>query len=90
MHTVYILRSLRDDSLYVGTTERTAEERLREHNAAKTEGIRNRLPYTIVRVEHYEHFEIALARERFFKTGKGRKVLKSLLSDESIAGKTER
>jgi len=82
MYTVYVLMSLRDDSLYVGFTNRTAEERLHEHNAAKTEGNRNRLPYKLILTEKYTSREIALRREIFLKTGKGRLVLKNLIANK--------
>jgi len=82
MYTVYVLRSLRNGGLYVGVTKRSAEERLQEHNAAKTEGNRNRLPYELVYTENYTSFELALRREVFLKTGKGRQVLKNVITNK--------
>jgi hypothetical protein len=35
--------------------------------------------------EHFETVSLAQKRERFFKTGKGRSVLKSLLNDMQVS-----
>ena len=78
MHTVYVLRSLKNGSLYVGITDRLAEERLIEHNNGKTSSISNRRPFVLVYTETMASRDLAIKRERFLKSGKGRKVLQNL------------
>ena len=90
MYTVYVLRSLRDGSLYIGVTKRAAEERLEEHNAAKTHGNRNRLPYQLIYTEIYESLALGRQREHFLKSGKGRRVLSTLVAVRPLAGNAGR
>ena len=81
MITVYVLRSLRDQSLYIGVTERDVMERLREHNLGRTLGNRNRIPFELVYQETYDSLELAVRRERFLKSGKGRRILTQLIAN---------
>ena len=78
MYTVYVLRSLKNASLYVGFTERPVEERLAEHNNGKTSSIMSRRPFELVYSEPIRTLDLAVKRERFLKSGKGRLVLKNL------------
>ncbi|MFC2094050.1 GIY-YIG nuclease family protein [Bacteroidota bacterium] len=73
-YTVYILKSSKDNKRYIGCTKNTLR-RLDEHNNGLVKSTRNRRPLELI---YYEEFEIktdAFARERFFKTGKGRDYL---------------
>ena len=81
MPTVYVLRSLRNGRLYVGYTERGLEDRLQEHNASKTASIKQMLPFEFVYSEHAETMILARQRERFFKSGHGRRTLKNLIAN---------
>ena len=77
MFYVYVLRSLRNSRLYIGQTE-NLNRRIEEHNSGRSQATRYQGPYQIVRVEYFSTREVALKRERFLKTGKGREQLKIL------------
>jgi putative endonuclease len=64
---LYILRCA-DSSYYVGTTRKSTEERLGEHNAGLHGGYTAaRRPVTLVFVQHFETITDAIAAERQVK-----------------------
>lgn len=76
MHWVYVLKSSKNQQLYIGTAEDVAL-RLRQHNAGKVQSTRPHRPYDLIYVERYESKTIALQRERQMKkSGLVRKALK--------------
>ena len=79
MGNVYVLRSLKTGKKYVGSTSWSPEERLLQHNAGKVPWTRAHKPLELIYSENLQSDELAQKRERFFKTGKGRLVLDSLL-----------
>lgn len=81
---VYILYSYKDLKFYIGFTN-NLKRRLTEHALGKVAATKNR---TLLKLIHYEYFineTDAKARERFLKSGYGRKqfkeILKSTLKD---------
>jgi putative endonuclease len=78
---VYVLRSEKDGSLYVGSTE-NLQERFTYHNKGYNSSTKTKVPWKLMRCEEYFDRNLALKRERFFKSGKGRKVLKELIIDK--------
>lgn len=71
----YVLRSAKDRDLYVGWTD-DFKNRLRTHNSGKVEATRNRRPLVLEYCEACKSREKAIAREKYFKTGFGRRFLK--------------
>ena len=80
MFFVYILRSTRDDKLYVGYTN-NVRRRLEEHNLGKVAITKNRRPFKLIYLEGYLNQQDATIREKFFKTGWGRTHLKRVLKN---------
>lgn len=79
MFYVYVLKSLKNNKRYVGFTSKDVKIRLQEHNSGSNQWTRQNKPFKLI---HFEHFEIktkALKREKFLKSGQGRKWL-----DENI------
>ena len=76
MYFVYILKSLKDHKRYIGFTS-DLERRILEHNSGLVKSTRNRKPLELIYTEEFENKKIAMAREKFFKSGKGREFLKS-------------
>lgn len=72
----YVLRSLKDGKLYIGFTE-NLEKRLSEHDLSRVASTKFRLPFKLVYYESCLDKVKALKREKYFKTGFGRKFLKS-------------
>jgi putative endonuclease len=75
---VYILRSIRTGWLYTGHTK-DLTDRLKRHNNNEMPATKNRGPFEIVYTEEYATRSAAMQREKFLKTGRGRKVRDSLI-----------
>jgi len=78
MYATYVLKSLTHNTRYIGSTE-DEEKRLNEHNSGKCRYTRGRMPWEIVYVEKFPTRAEAMAREKFFKTGQGRKFLDQII-----------
>lgn len=76
---VYVLRSKRDGNLYIGYSD-NIERRLEEHNNGKTKSLIRRRPLFIIHKEEFDNELNARRRERFLKSGQGRKILKDILT----------
>ncbi len=81
MYYVYVLKSIKNGKPYTGSSE-DVENRLVEHNAGKTKSTRASKPYKLVYKESYNTRSEAVRRELFFKTGKGRELLKEILKNK--------
>lgn len=79
MYHVYVLRSQKSLKRYVGITSQSPDEKLKEHNSGATAWTRANRPFQLIYFEDFDNKTIALKRERFFKTGNGRKVLDKLI-----------
>ena len=79
MYYVYILKSLKSGWLYIGHTN-NLEKRLTKHNKNEVKSTKNRGPFAVVYREKYPTRSIALKREKFLKSGKGRMIRDRLVS----------
>ena len=78
---VYVLESLGNGERYVGMTSKPVEVRLQEHNSGSNKWTRANRPFKLLHSEPFEsHFE-ATAREKFLKSGAGRKIRDALVGD---------
>ncbi|KAA0265775.1 MAG: GIY-YIG nuclease family protein [Chlorobiota bacterium] len=75
MFHVYILRSLRDGSHYIGQTSDLAR-RVEQHNIGACGFTSRHFPYELIHYETYETRGEATTRERFLKTREGHLELK--------------
>ena len=78
MQYVYILKSLYDSNLYVGCSH-DLKKRLALHNSGKVVSTRNRIPLKLIYYEAYLHKMDAFERERFMKSGWGKRFIKKNL-----------
>ncbi len=76
MFYTYVLRSKKDNKLYVGFTQ-DLRSRLEKHNKGQIDSTKTRVPFEIVYYEACTNEEKAIKREKYFKTGFGRKFLKN-------------
>ncbi len=81
MYFVYVLKSLVNGRLYNGSTK-DLKRRLFEHNAGKSRYTSLTRPFKLVYKEAYNTRSEAVKRELFFKTGKGRELLRDLIEDD--------
>ena len=77
--SVYVLYSSRLGRTYVGCAHDVAL-RLGQHNAGAVRATRNGIPWRVVQTELIGDYEQALHRERYFKSGAGRRKLHAMLS----------
>ena len=75
MHFVYILISKKDNDFYTGYTNEI-KRRLQEHQEGKVKSTKHRLPVKLVYYEVCLNKYDALAREKYLKSGRGKKYLR--------------
>ena len=74
----YVIRSRKDNKFYTGTTS-DLRKRFREHNEGKVASTKNRGPFELVYYEGCLDKEDAFVRERYLKTGMGKRYLDNRL-----------
>ncbi|MGB3020176.1 MAG: GIY-YIG nuclease family protein [Microgenomates group bacterium] len=75
---VYILFSLKDKGLYIGYTT-DLKKRLSSHSQGKNTATKFRTPFKLIHYEYFINIKDAKAREKFLKSGFGRKQIKEAL-----------
>ena len=78
MHYVYILRSASDDVLYIGYSA-NLRRRIVQHNSSTSFATSYRGPWTLIYYEAYLEQMDALGREKYLKSGGGRRLLRAQL-----------
>ncbi|MBF0490598.1 MAG: GIY-YIG nuclease family protein [Candidatus Omnitrophica bacterium] len=79
MNYIYVLRSLKNGKRYVGSTKLRPEERLKQHHQGSNRWTSQNGPFELVYSEEFLTFSDARKRERFLKSGIGRKFLDNFL-----------
>lgn len=79
MFYVYILQSERDHNFYIGFSK-DLKRRLEEHNTGQVISTARRRPLHLVMYEAYSTEQDAAAREKFFKTTRGKVQLRKQLA----------
>ncbi len=74
MYYTYVLKSQKDDKLYIGFTG-DLKKRLTEHNSGQVDATKQRMPFELIYYEACLDKEKAVKREKYFKTGFGRNFL---------------
>ena len=80
MYYTYVLKSEKDNKLYVGWAH-NVDLRVKEHNDGLVKATSYRRPFKLIYYEACLNKEDAVAREKSLKTGFGRAYLKRRLSD---------
>ena len=80
MYYVYVLKSLKDNKLYVGKTK-DLKRRFSEHNRGMVKSTKSRRPFELIFYEAFKSSSDAGRDELFFKTGYGREVLTEKLKN---------
>jgi putative endonuclease len=78
MYYVYVLRSITDDGLYIGYSA-NLRKRIREHRKGLSFATSFRGPWQLVYYEAYLDQRDAVGRERYLKSGAGRRFLRTQL-----------
>ena len=81
MYYVYVLKSLKNNKKYVGYTRKIPSLRLEEHNKGSNKYTKGNRPYVMIYYEEHNNEEFAKRREKFLKSGVGRRVLNKILAN---------
>ena len=75
MYYIYVLRSKKNNKRYIGFTSKDPKIRLKEHNSGTDDWTRQNSPFELVYQEKFYIKREAMKREKFLKSGQGRKFL---------------
>ena len=78
MYYVYILMSKKDGKMYTGYTK-DLQSRFDEHQKGHVSSTKNRRPLELIYYEACRNSQDATAREKYLKTGMGKRYLKNRL-----------
>ena len=78
MYYTYVITSLKTEKWYTGTTG-DLRKRFNEHNKGKIFSTKSRGPFKIIYYEACISQKDAYAREKFLKSGMGKRYLKNRL-----------
>lgn len=78
---VYVLSSKKDNSWYIGYSS-DLENRIIQHNSGKTITTSRKMPWEIIYYEISFNKADAIAREKYLKSGMGRRYLKNRLKHQ--------
>jgi putative endonuclease len=78
MFYVYVLHSTKDNGLYIGYST-DLKRRLSEHTRGASFATKSRGPWKLIYYEAYTEREDAEGREKFLKSGAGRRFLRAQL-----------
>ncbi len=81
MYYVYILKSFSYNTFYVGSSENPKKRLDEEHNKGKVRYTKGKMPWVIVYQEEFLTRGEAMRREKFFKSGQGRKYIKGVIEN---------
>lgn len=76
----YILKSDKDNNLYVGYTKNLLK-RIDEHNSGKVESTKKRTPLKLIYWEGCLNQQDAIRREKYLKTAWGKRYIKNRLKN---------
>src|SRR4029450_7866488 len=79
MHYVYVLRSVSDNGLYIGYSA-NLRRRFEQHVKGDSVATSYRGPWKLIYYEAYLDQHDALGREKYLKSGAGRRFLKAQLA----------
>jgi len=85
MFTVYALKSLSHNFIYVGMTE-DLEERLRRHNNGYNKSTKRFALFKLIYSENCETGQKARIREKYLKSTSGKRLLRSILKEDKTGG----
>ena len=77
-HFVYILRSIIDQSYYIGSTA-NPEERLTRHNQGRSQYTKSKRPWEMIFIEEFPDRSAATKRENEIKSRKSKAYIEKLI-----------
>jgi len=81
-YLVYVIKAIGRNLRYVGLTSKEIDEKIREHNSGES-GFTRRYKWKLLYYERGYCRKCAREREKFLKSGQGRKILDLIEIDKS-------
>ena len=81
MYSIYVLLSQKNGKKYVGYSQKSPEQRLKEHNQGTNAWTRQNGPFDVIYSERLSSKHAAIKQETYLKSAAGRKYLKKILGD---------
>lgn len=78
MFYTYVLKSKKDSKFYTGCTS-NLQKRFKEHNNNQIRSTKGRGPFVVIYYEACFNRQDAFTREKYLKTGMGKRYLKNRL-----------
>lgn len=79
MWNIYVLFSEKTGRTYIGCSK-NIQARLNRHNSGRVKATRNGCPWRLIYKEGIGNYSEVRGRERYFKSGAGRRYLAKILS----------
>lgn len=80
MYSVYALKSISHNYIYVGLTS-DLDKRINAHNNGYEKTTKPYRPFTLIYIEECENRKDARIKEKYFKSGVGKEFLRSIKID---------
>lgn len=80
MYYLYILRSLKNKKLYIGSTP-NLKARFKSHNNGENKATKPNIPYELIFYSGFRNKEDAINSEQYFKTTAGWKRIHKMLEN---------
>ena len=81
MFSIYFAKSLKNNKIYVGRTEKSPQIRVEEHNKGSNVWSKQNGPFKLVYFETYFCKVDAVKRELFYKSGIGKRIKKAIVAE---------
>lgn len=81
MYSVYFIRSIKNNKVYVGRTEKKPDIRVKEHNLGTNVWTRQNGPFKMIYYESFACKEDAIKKEAFYKSGVGRRIKSAIIKE---------
>ena len=89
MTYTYVLESLKDHRWYTGSTN-NLRQRFSDHNAGKIFSTKNRGPFILIYYEACLNEHDARVREKYLKSGMGKRYIKNRLKSYYLENKIKK
>lgn len=81
MFYVYFAKSVKNNKIYVGLTEKNPIEKINEHNTGSNKWTNQNKPLKLIYFEKYFCKADATNREKFYKSGFGKQIKKLIVNN---------
>lgn len=81
MFNVYFAKSAKNGKIYVGSTNKDPNVRIKEHNKGSNKWSSVNGPFNLIYFESYKCKQDAIYREKFYKTGVGKRVKTAIVKE---------